>query len=252
MLLVSGGCFAQSIALERLCRPVIRDSSVSGPADLPKLPTVAGGWAERTVPVGGQQVRIAVPADPDAILDDAATIEQNQADDYMPYWCWLWPAAIQMAAAVSNIPLPKARGLEVGAGLGLAGISGLLSGHDIVISDYREEAVQSAQHNAALNGFPDADVRCIDWREQPTERYEYLLACDVLYETSEHQHLLRFADAALRDHGECWIGDPGRMQVEAFVDAAQDRFRVRMVDGDVNEMRKSSSHSFFLLHLTRK
>lgn len=225
---------------------------MSIPGVLPELPDVPGGWTERIVDLENRSVRVALPAGPDAILDHAVTLEQNRIDDYMPYWCWLWPAASQMATTIGRLPLPpNGRGLEIGSGLGLVGTAAMLAGLDIVLSDYRDEAVQVAKHNAALNGFPAAAVRKINWREEPTLRFDYVVACDVLYETSEHHPILDFVEAILREKGECWIGDPGRSHAADFVKLAEGRFDVQLLDLSLNELLQPSQGEFFLIHLIK-
>ena len=214
------------------------------------LPDVAGGRTEKAIAVGDETVWLAVPADPEAVLDDAVTLEQNQIDDYMPYWCWLWPAAIQMAQVVDRLPIAAGRrGLELGCGLGLVGITALKAGLNIVMSDYRDEPVRTAKHNAALNGFPQATTRKVNWREEPRQNYDYLIACDVLYEANEHHPILDFTGAAIKAGGECWIGDPGRAHTEDFVRLSRKRFDVGLLTLELEALEQVPLNQFFLIRL---
>jgi hypothetical protein len=43
--------------------------------------------------------------------------------------------------------------------------------------------------------------------------WDTILACDVLYDRDGHQGLLDAVAELLAPQGECWIGDPGRMNL---------------------------------------
>lgn len=215
------------------------------------LPGIPGGWREEIVSTNNTPIRLMRPADPDLMLDDPATLTENQQNDYMPYWCWLWPAAIEMARVIHRIPMPAdVPILEVGAGLGLVGIAGLQAGLDVVITDYRDEAVQVAKVNAKLNGF-DPSVRQLDWREPVTRQFNCLFACDVLYEESNHEPILNFADQLLTSTGTAWLGDPGRQRATEFVGRAGQRFDVEIFDGNLNSTNEITLNQFNLLRLSR-
>lgn len=189
----------------------------------PRLPQLAGGWTSRAIDLGWTLVTLAVPNDPDSLLADEQVLEANRRDDYMPYWASLWPAASAMARALQHAPWPAGtRVLEVGCGLGLVGIAGLLRGWDVTLSDYEPQAIRAAAVNAQKNGFPDTRTRLLDWRCPPAERYPVLLACDVLYEPRNHAPILRLLDAMLTPTGCAWIGEPGRTPASDFHQAATD------------------------------
>ena len=63
-------------------------------ADLPVIP---GGWTEREWIIKDRSFRMILPATPDAFLDDPEVHRAFEHDDYMPYWAFLWPAALKMA-----------------------------------------------------------------------------------------------------------------------------------------------------------
>lgn len=217
----------------------------------PRLPTIAGGWTERLIPCGSHKVRLATPADPDAMLDDPATLEANQLDDYMPYWGYLWPAALEMAAVVDRLGLSKeAQVVELGSGLGMVGIAAILSGYQVTLSDYREEPVNVARYNCMLNGIREPKAELIDWRQPPANQYNVVLACDVLYETRDHKPLLAFVEQILPAGGLAWIGDPGRQKASEFLDLLPPHFSFNVFDQELNPI--GSQHTGFqLIRLTK-
>lgn len=226
------------------------DSQPDAKARFAVLPPVPGGWTEQEHVVAGHRLTLARPIDADQLLDDPITLRENQLNGYTPYWCWLWPAAIEMASVVPRLPLSRSSTvLELGCGLGLVGIVGLLEGLSITLSDYREEAVRVARYNATRNGFPDTPARRIDWNQPTDDRFDTILACDVLYELSNHTPLLQFLSVSLADNGVCWIGDPGRQHAGRFVAAADERFAVELFNPQLQPIAAPTS-SFFLVRLS--
>ena len=201
------------------------------------LPTIPGGWATRGIDIGGRQLQMTVPASPDAFVDDPAVLDESERRDYMPYWAYVWPASIQTARLVASAEWTAgSRTLEIGCGVGLVGIAGLLAGLDVTFSDYDDTAVQVARGNAwqnALGRSPDAvsDLQ-LDWRDlagisqQPVS---VMLGCDVLYEPATHEPVLDVLDRLLADEGLCWLGDPGRQYLPDFCALAAERgYRIKV------------------------
>ncbi len=216
----------------------------------PQLPSIPGGWYEARIPLGTRHVRLAVPRDPDALLDSIVAGRTGDVDEASPYWSLVWPAALKMAGLVHRLPIKKdSPVLEVGCGLGLVGIAGLLCGLPMVMSDFREEPILAARWNAALSGFHQARVLHVDWREPAAERFDTIIACDVLYDPTSHDHILGFAESAVASEGTCWIGDPGRDQALDFVESAQKRFRVSVFDENLEPIPSPRHGVFSLIQL---
>ena len=132
------------------------------------LPTIVGGWKTESVTIAGHTFQMSLPADPDDLLDTPETLAAHERDEYMPYWGWIWPAAREMAAEVLRTDWPSGtRCLEIGAGVGLVGLAALARGYEVTITDYDENAVLVADHNARLNGCTAFEARTLDWRHPP-------------------------------------------------------------------------------------
>lgn len=188
------------------------------------LPEIAGGWEQKEFTVTGRVFRLIRPANPDALLDDPEVLKLNIADDYMPYWGYLWPTSLDMAKFILAAKLaPGLPTLEVGAGIGLAGLAGLAAGLDVIFTDYDRTSVRLALSNAVLNGFPTARGAFLDWRDAPDLQFPLILGCDVIYEKANHEPILNVLDHMLAPDGECWLADPGRHQADAFLELAKSR-----------------------------
>src|SRR5207248_11330752 len=108
------------------------------------------------------------PAESDTALDHPAVRAAFAADDYMPYWIDLWPAARMLAKWIMRQRWPAGlHALEVGCGLGLPGVAALAMGLRVTFSDCDATAVHFARRNAALNGFGNLATLHMDWAHPP-------------------------------------------------------------------------------------
>lgn len=215
---------------------------------------MAGGWTRRAIDVGWTVVTLAVPNDPDSLLADEEVLEANRRDDYMPYWASLWPAATEMARALQHAPWPAGtQVLEVGCGLGLVGLAGLLRGWDVAMTDYEPQAILAAAVNAESNGYPNARTAVLDWRHPPAEQYPAILACDVLYEPRNHDPILNLLNQMLARNGCAWIGEPGRTPATQFHHAATDAgFAVTVRNAEGERQSFPTRGQFQILELRRR
>ena len=127
---------------------------------------------------GGRAVSVVRPADPDRMLDDPAVREWNRRDDYMPYWAYLWPGALLLAEAVVREPWPVAEdalqpleAIEIGCGVGLAGLAALGQGLRVSFTDYDQAPLHFVTRSAEVNGFNAThySTGLMDWA-QPARR----------------------------------------------------------------------------------
>lgn len=199
---------------------------------------VPGGWTERDWLIEGRPFRLTLPAIPDAFLDDPEVHAAFDRDEYMPYWAFLWPAALKMAAMVLRREWPSgAEVLELGAGIGIVGIAGLAKGLNVVISDYEPKAVELAVYNAHRNGLSQVQGLVLDWRNPPDRQYKYLWGCELLYEDRHHEPLLRLTRQILAPGGVAWFADGGRMRAERFCDLAPEYdLEIRLFDEQFNRL----------------
>jgi predicted nicotinamide N-methyase len=160
--------------------------------------------------VGDVELSLRRPVSPEALIDEAAF----EDDEFLPYWAELWPASIALATA-----LPEVAGLrvvELGCGLGVPSLLAAARGADVTATDWAPAAVDLLRENAARNGLElRAEVR--DWREPWAERFDLVLAADVLYERRNVDPLLeRLRELAPK----ALLGLAGRPYEAAFLGRA--------------------------------
>jgi predicted nicotinamide N-methyase len=143
-----------------------------------------------TLAVAGVRLELWRPSSPEDLIDE----KEFERDEFLPYWAELWPASLALAEA-----LPEVRGLrvvELGCGLGVPSLVAAARGADTTATDWADDAIELLRRNAARNGIAlRAEVR--DWRAPWSERFDLVLAADVLYELRNVEPLLeRLAELA--------------------------------------------------------
>lgn len=193
----------------------IQDGSVE--AILAKL----GPVIHEEVIVEGKTFLIGRPEHSDRLLDEPAVLAAFQADEYMPYWADLWPAARMLAKVIMRETwVPGAAALEIGCGLGLPGIAALAKGLRVTFSDYDPCALRFSADNARLNGFEDFSLLRLDWRRPPEDlRVPIILASDLIYELRNVTPLVDFIKNLLLPSGVCLLTDQDRIPAHALREA---------------------------------
>jgi predicted nicotinamide N-methyase len=192
------------------------ESSPTPPPEL-ILPRRGERVRERVI-VEGREFLIERPEQSDHLLDVPGVQAAFAVDEYMPYWAEIWPAARMLAKVLVRQPLtPGQQVLELGCGLGLAGIVALSQGLRVVFSDYDLCALRFAETNARLNGLSDFETRAFDWRYPPDDlRVPIVLAADLIYEVRSVEPVVRCIKTVLLPEGTCLLVDQDRIPAETF------------------------------------
>lgn len=159
--------------------------------------------------MGEVELALLRPESPEALIDEQAF----EHDEFLPYWAELWPAATALAAALPDVA--GLRVVELGCGLALPSLVAAAHGAAVTATDWAADAIELVRTNAERNGLAvRAEVR--DWRDPWDERFDLVLAADVLYERRNVDPLVRLlhelAPRAL-------VGLAGRPYEQAFLEA---------------------------------
>lgn len=204
---------------------VVMSSTGSGEAGAIIGTAYEGPVVTASVKVAGRSIRLVRPAEPDRLLDGQDVLDWNQRDDYMPYWAYLWPGAFLLAEAVAREPWEEGTpALEIGCGLGLAGLVGVGRGIQVTFSDYDETALDFVARSARANGFGPTRyaTRRLDWRELPGDRLPVILGADVLYERRLVPMVADLLATMLEPGGLGLIAGPYRVASGGFPDAVRE------------------------------
>ncbi|HVT90852.1 MAG TPA: methyltransferase [Tepidisphaeraceae bacterium] len=181
--------------------------------------------------VGPLRLSFTRVADPDAVLDQIV-IEEDRREKltgqrregnelHLPYWAELWDSAIGIAAYLaeanrkSQIAKDKSI-LDLGCGMGFAGMTAAVLGANVVFADLEPDALLFAQ----LNSQPWAKqvrARRLNWdTDRLDESFDVIIGSDVLYDKSQWESLERFFRNHIKPGGLILLGEPGRQTGDLF------------------------------------
>eukprot|EP00667_Euglena_gracilis_P011527 EG_transcript_11787 len=208
------------------CRwAALATAPTSTPSPLPPLPAPVGCAPVRLhevrVPVADRFIAVVLPVSELEVLNLYEALDWLDGD---PYWAALWGSAQGLAAEVLRRPelVRGKRVLDLGCGVGLAGLAAAVAGaREVVLADREPRALHCALQGAVLNnlavdpaitpavpnaaqvypplsfstpnsgppadsaaGGPRVRAAVVDWHHLETalQNFDVVLACDVLYE----------------------------------------------------------------------
>lgn len=173
-----------------------------------------------SIPIGDRTWQITCVTDQDALLDGVNEVE------HVPYGFLLWESAVALARWLTERPewVRGKRVLELGAGVGLAGLVAQHIGAKVYQTDHRADVLVLAQENARQNDVALPHQFIADWRSwEHTSQYDLILGADILYERAMHRHLAPIFHANLASGGTLLLSDPSRPQALELIAALEDQ-----------------------------
>lgn len=175
-----------------------------------------------TLSIGSLTIELFRPQYPDNLLDEMLAKSPDDIDvrdERLPYWAELWPSSIALATyLVSERPLdPDVKVLELGCGLGLAGVAAGHQTPQVVMTDYQPTALQFAELNWRHNLTIPFRGEVLDWREPRKDlAADVVLAADVAYESRALEPLVHAFRQLTRPGGRILLAEPGRKVARGF------------------------------------
>lgn len=175
--------------------------------------------ALRRVEVGEASIPLYQVADPNALSDSVDPADFAE-DERFPYWAEIWPSGVALARFVLRRDIGRGLSvLELGCGLGLAGVAAALVGAQTLFTDFEPDALAFACANHALNLGGPGRTRLLDWRRPPADlQAPVILASDVLYECRFLDPFLATLRRLLPPGGTAYVAEPGRTVAEGIVE----------------------------------
>ena len=132
--------------------------------------------------------------------------------DHFPLWAKIWEASLLLAEYLVGITVdPKKRFLEIGSGMGIAGIVASSFGHDITLTEYNTDALNFARANAEKNRIDtDSTLKIVrlDWNEPVLEgSYDLIFGSEIIYNDKDYQAILRLFEKFLKPGGEIILAE---------------------------------------------
>ncbi|MBW3656877.1 MAG: methyltransferase domain-containing protein [Gemmatimonadetes bacterium] len=196
---------------------------------------------------GGWDAWLILPSAADELIDE----REFASDERLPYWAELWPSARGLAAHLLDGGWKYAgvRALELGCGVALPSLALRHLGADVLATDWYDDALRFARANAERNGLAPLRTALLDWRHPPEDdRYELVVAADVLYEQRNASLLANLLPRVTAPGGSVLVADPGRVYAGGFLGMMEDRgWRAEQVDERV-EPSAPNAHSRVRIH----
>ncbi len=147
-------------------------------------------------------------------IRSASSLITNETDpDRLPFWAEIWPSSVALAAYLLNQNWLEGKScLELGCGVGLAGLGARLIGADVVQTDCFPEALEFAKINAERNGIEGIKYFAADWRAFPLRsKFDLVIGADVLYERTNHDAFLEALRISMHSKSIAIVADPFRI-----------------------------------------
>lgn len=199
------------------------------------LPRQVAGYPVQpvTFDIDGVPVRLLVIERLEDYVDAGALLRDANAPE-PPYWAHVWPGSRALARRVARIECAGRRVVELGCGLGLAGIVAARRGARVTLVDSAAPGVQFARANGALNGCRVAVVRS-DLRQAGIRgTFDYCLAGDVTYDPNLQSALAAFLRRHLAPTGRAWCAESVRTFDRGFRRACA-AHGLRVIESEVRE-----------------
>lgn len=165
---------------------------------------------EISIPVGDLHIRMLAPQD------------EADSDSRITFWWGITSAAVALARHIESHveSFSGKRVIELGCGLGLAGITAGLAGANVLFTDYMPQALEFAEKNARLNRLANGTFRAqvLDW-EYPADlpKFDVVLGTEIVYDYFFHGALIRLLQQIVRPQGAIFLADRKRLCVSRFI-----------------------------------
>ena len=182
---------------------------------------------------------------------DGLTMSPEAANVGAPRWSELWPCSRAMAAYFGHcVRMRSVDAIELGCGLGTAGLGAAAKGARVELTDANPDALRFARYNALQNGFPHVETRQFDWKEDRLEGcVGSLILTDLLYSTENFEHVFRMLHDNLSPGRTAFLAEPSRpIASDFFAELRETDYRVRL---DMERVEDAYSDSYFLVNVLR-
>ena len=182
-----------------------------------------------TVRLPSVTVRLYTVPDLERLVDRGALL---RGESEPPYWAYLWTGARCLAEYVARwVDVRGRRVLEIGCGLGRAGVVAAARGARVVFVDTAPPALHFVRASLRANGLA-GDTLCADYRTLATRaRVDVIVAAEVAYEPATFSALAATLARHLAPGGVALIADAFRTDTRPLYGAlAGERFTTRAIE----------------------
>ncbi len=183
------------------------------------------------ITVSGRTLRCLRIADLDEIIFQLLSVNDYAATE-LPFWGKIWEASILLAAYLVAQPVvPGRKVLEIGTGLGVSGLFAAACGHEVTLSDHKEEILRFIRANTLLNNLDNVSIINIDWNNPVLQqRYDWVIGSEVVYHRPTYDALVEFLRQALKPHGTIFLAKSTSLPASGFFSRLTQHFKFKRLD----------------------
>ncbi|SMD03585.1 Lysine methyltransferase [Desulfocicer vacuolatum DSM 3385] len=192
---------------------------------------------QTTFSVGNHRLKLFVPRKIDAFINP------DDLFNNFPLWSKIWEATAVLASHISTIKVNSAhRFLEIGAGMGVAGLSCAGMGHAITITEYNEDALNFARANAILNNMEPDIVAKLDWNQPMVQgQFDYIIGSEVVFKETDFPGLYFLFQKYLKPDGKIILAEGMRKTSLKFIQEMEKHYQIRMKKQTIGPKEKAVS-----------
>jgi predicted nicotinamide N-methyase len=175
---------------------------------------------------------------------------QGLSLENFPYWAMVWDAALVLADfLVKQEVQPDRKILEIGAGLGFAGLCAAARGHHVTLTDNIPDALAFARLSMLHNNLTNVRVEYLDWGA-PTleEKFDWITGSDILYESKHFESVRKVFGKYLKPGGKIYLTQGIRgTGPQVFFDLIKPYYAVRYQEKKLHSGGEEKKILFFEL-----
>lgn len=216
-----------------------------------------GGIVFENVTVGGVDLAIPQIKDMPRYLDRLVGKTRPGESVELPLWAKIWPSCLMLSMFMTRCPLEKgASVIELGAGVGVAGLAAAKKGIAVTVTDIEPDALLFSRIGALKNGVEDLVnvVRCDFTKDALDRRYDMIMGCEILYQDHVYEPLHEFLEAHLSEDAtaEIVIALDSVRKGKGFFQRAEDRYAMMRQSFPYKDEESGQERAAVLYRLRRK
>ena len=184
------------------------------------------------ITVSGRTLQCLRIEDLDEIIYQRLVTTDIEASD-LPFWGKIWEASILLAAYLAAQPvLPGRKILEIGTGLGVSGLFAAACGHEVTLSDHKEEILRFIMANGMIKKLNLVSTTNVDWSQTAPRQqvYDWIIGSEVVYHRPTYDALVKFLLQTLKPHGTIFFAKSTSLPADTFFAKLTQHFKFKRLD----------------------
>jgi predicted nicotinamide N-methyase len=175
-------------------------------------------------------------------------------DDLMkefPLWAKIWDASAVLTQYMAELEVDATRRiLELGSGLGVAGITAASLGHHITLTEYNADALEFLKANAQLNQCQHIPIHHLDWfQPQLKGSFDLIVGSEIVYQKEAVAALGDLFRKYLAPNGQAVLVERVRSTGAVFFEKMADKFDIRAQKRTLKSNKKAETIILFEIRL---